>query len=89
MSDLRNRIADTIRRVDGNHTMGAGALADAVADDLENMPALLAFALHDAFTETELAAMQVLIEGSELRDMNYMRRLHQALGEAIDGVEIY
>jgi hypothetical protein len=85
--NLRNRIADTIRRADGNHTMGAAALADAVADDLENMPALLAFALRDAFTETELMALQILVEGSEFRDMNYLRRLHQALGAAIDGRE--
>jgi hypothetical protein len=34
MSDLRTRIAATIRRVDGNHTMGATALADAIVDEI-------------------------------------------------------
>lgn len=32
--DLINQIAATIRRVDGNHTMSAGALAEAIAADL-------------------------------------------------------
>jgi len=32
--ELINRIAATIRRVDGNHTKGAGALAEAIVADL-------------------------------------------------------
>jgi hypothetical protein len=32
--DLINHIAATIRRVDGGHTMGAGALAEAIVADL-------------------------------------------------------
>lgn len=35
-ADLINRIAATIRRVDGNHTMGAGALAEAIVEDFES-----------------------------------------------------
>ncbi len=34
MSDLRSRIAATIRRQDGNHDMGAAGLADAIVDEL-------------------------------------------------------
>lgn len=33
-TDLVHRIAATIRRIDGNHTMSAGALAEAIAADL-------------------------------------------------------
>jgi hypothetical protein len=35
-TELINRIAATIRRVDGNHTMGAGALAEAIVEDFES-----------------------------------------------------
>lgn len=38
-ADLINRIAATIRRVDGGHTMGAGALAEAiVAEHFQHTP---------------------------------------------------
>lgn len=36
MTNLTDRIAATIRRSDGNHTMGVAALADAIAADLGN-----------------------------------------------------
>lgn len=32
--DMRSFIAETIRKADGNHTMGASALADAIVDAL-------------------------------------------------------
>ena len=32
--DTRNFIAETIRKADGDHTMGAAALADAIVDAL-------------------------------------------------------
>lgn len=34
MNDIRDRIAQAIRVADGDHTMGAGALAEAIVDDL-------------------------------------------------------
>lgn len=46
--DLINRIAATIRRVDGGHMMGAAALAEAIVEDFEgDLPAIQA--LHAEF----------------------------------------
>jgi hypothetical protein len=49
--DLVNHIAATIRRVDGNHTMGAGALAEAVVADLPNSGDDVLLDLHAEFRE--------------------------------------
>jgi hypothetical protein len=35
-TELISRIAAAIRRVDGNHTMGASALAEAIVEDVES-----------------------------------------------------
>lgn len=35
MNDLRDKIAAVIRRVDGDHSMGAGALAEAIVSSPE------------------------------------------------------
>jgi hypothetical protein len=84
-ADLINRIAATIRNVDGDHTLGAAALAEAIVEDLAPDIAALA-AQRDL--DVEHVMTMVIAYGSECRINNLSEQAMELLGmirEALGG----
>lgn len=78
--DIRNFIAQTIRTADGNNTMGAGALADAIVDALGDVEAKAALA------ERVRAVAEVRAMADEIRRDSYTPSAGVALGAVVDSV---
>jgi hypothetical protein len=79
--DLINHIAATIRRVDGDHTMGAGALAEAiVADGLDKIEEAA------ALKERLRIVGEIRAFAEKIRRESYTETTGIALGSVVDSV---
>lgn len=71
MEVKEERIADIIRKVDGNHNMGAGALSDATMQELENDRPLSDLEIVQKALEKSNLVMTVDKEGIYLHTDNF------------------
>lgn len=78
--DLTNRIAETIRRVDGKHELGAGTLAEYIADDLADLESRAALA------ERVRIVADVHAMAEDIRRTSYTPATGVALGAIVDSI---